>query len=76
MALPKIAAPAVYVPRFLSVGVTAQIVRPVQINHAPIISTFVENNAIRATALLESLLVSLAFREAIVATASDDIETI
>ena len=74
--IPKITAPETHVPRFVSVGALTQIVRLVQINHAPVLSTFVENNAIRATALLESLLATLASREAIISTASDDIETI
>ena len=73
---PKITAPETHIPRFVSVGVLTQIMRPTQINHAPVLSTFVENNAIRATALLESLLATLASREAVVSTASSDIETI
>ena len=74
--IPKLTAPLEYVPRFVSVGSLAQIVKPIQINHAPILSTSVENNAIRATTLLESLLISLRDREAIVSRASDNIEII
>ena len=76
MTLPKLIAPETHIPRFAQVGTFTQIVPSVQINHAPIISTLTENNAIRATVLLESLLLSLASREAIISIASDDIETI
>ena len=76
MTLFKLIAPKTYTARFTPVGALAQIVPNIQIKHAPVKSTHTENNAIRATAMLEALLSSLANREAIISISSTDTKTI